>query len=85
MCLARPITRLARGARRDELEDLNGKEPLWRIPSARMKGDLDRTGEVDGEHLVPLMPQASGVLKALWPLTAEGPLLFPSNRTPIVR
>jgi integrase len=91
---ARPITRLAlrflaltavrpselRGARWDELEDLNGKEPLWRIPSARMKGDLDRKAEIDGDHLVPLTPQALAVLKALWPLTGSGPLLFPSNR-----
>jgi len=91
---ARPITRLAlrflaltavrpselRGARWDEFEDLNGKEPLWGIPPARMKGDLDRKEEVDGDHLVPLTPQAVAVLKALWPLTGDGPLLFPSNR-----
>lgn len=91
---ARPITRLAlrllaltavrpselRGARWEELEDLNGKLPLWRIPAWRMKGDLDRKEELNGDHLVPLTPQALGVLKALWPLTGEGELLFPSNR-----
>lgn len=91
---ARPMTRLAlrflaltavrpselRGAHWDEFECLNGKEPLWCIPSARMKGDLDRKEEVDGDHLVPLTPQVVAVLEALWPLTGEGPLLFPSNR-----
>ena len=91
---ARPITRLAlrflaltavrpselRGARWDEFDDLNGREPQWRIPSARMKGDLDRKEEADGDHLVPLTPQSIAVLKALWPLTGEGQLLFPSNR-----
>jgi len=91
---ARPITRLAlrflaltavrpnemRGACWDEFEDLNGKEPLWRIPSARMKGDLDRKAATDGDHLVPITPQALAVLKALWPLTGNGPLLFPSTR-----
>ena len=96
---ARPITRLAlrflaltavrpsemRGARWDEFEDLNGKEPLWRIPSSRMKGDLDRKDEVDGDHLVPLTPQAIAVLKALWPLTGAVPCCSPATATSIVR
>lgn len=91
---ARPVTRLAlrllaltavrpselRGADWAEFEDLNGREPLWRIPSARMKGNLDRKEERNGDHLVPLTPQAIAVLRALWPLTGSGPLLFPSNR-----
>jgi integrase len=93
---ARPITRLAlrflaltavrpselRGARWHEFEELNGKEPLWRVPSARMKGDLDRKEELGGDHLVPLTPQVIAVLKVLWPLTSGGELLFPSNRHP---
>ena len=93
---ARPITRLAlrflaltavrpselRGARWDEFEELNGAEPLWRVPAARMKGDLDRKDEIGGDHLVPLTPQAIAVLKALWPLTGSGPLVFPNNRHP---
>lgn len=91
---ARPITRLAlrllaitavrpselRGARWVEFEDLDGQEPLWRIPAARMKGDLDRKDEVDGDHLVPLPQQAVLVLRALWPLTAGGAFVFPSSR-----
>lgn len=91
---ARPITRLAlrflaltavrpselRGAVWDEFEDLNGAEPLWRIPASRMKGDLERKAELGGDHLVPLTPQAIAVLRALWPLTGGGSLLFPSNR-----
>ena len=91
---ARPLTRLAlrflaltavrpselRGAQWDEFEELNGDAPLWRIPAARMKGDLDRKDELKGDHLVPLTPQAIAVLKALWPLTGGGTLVFPSNR-----
>src|SRR3546814_15706284 len=56
---ARPITRLAlrlialtavrpgelRGALWSEFEELDGKEPVWRIPAARMKGDSDRKDE----------------------------------------
>lgn len=91
---ARPITRLGlrmlaltavrpnelRGAGWAEFEDLDGKLPLWRIPSARMKGDLDRKDEIKGDHLVPLTTQAVAVLRAIWPLTGGGPLVFPSNR-----
>ena len=71
-----------RGACWHEFEELNGDAPLWRIPSARMKGDLERKDEVGGDHLVPLTPQAIAVLKALWPLTGSGTLVFPSNRHP---
>lgn len=91
---ARPITRLAlrllaltavrpselRGAEWHEFEDLNGPLPLWRIPASRMKGDLDRKDELNGDHLVPLTPQALAVLRALWPLTGDGPMLFPGSR-----
>jgi integrase len=91
---ARPVTRLGlrmlaltavrpselRGAEWAEFEDLDGKLPLWRIPSARMKGDLNRKEALDGDHLVPLPPQAVAVLRAIWPLTGGGPLVFPSNR-----
>lgn len=91
---ARPVTRLAlrllaltavrpnelRGALWTEFEDLNGALPLWRIPSSRMKGDLDRKEEIGGDHLVPLTPPCLAVLRALWPLTGSCALLFPSNR-----
>lgn len=91
---ARPVTRLAlrllaltavrpgelRGARWDELDDLNGPKPLWRIPASRMKGDTERKEEVDGDHLVPLPPQCLAVLRALWPLTGNCDLLFPGSR-----
>ncbi|WP_084455022.1 tyrosine-type recombinase/integrase [Novosphingobium rosa] len=91
---ARPITRLAlrllaltavrpnelRGARWEEFEDLNGAEPLWRIPASRMKGSLDRKEEVGGDHLVPLVPQSVMVLRAVWPLSGGGLLVFPSTR-----
>lgn len=91
---ARPLTRLAlrllaltavrpnelRGARWEEFENLNGPEPLWRIPAIRMKGSLDRKDEIARDHLVALAPQCLLVLRAPWPLTGGGDLLFPSTR-----
>lgn len=67
-------------ARWDEIEGLNGREPMWRIPAARMKGDEDRKAEADGDHLVPLSRQAVAVIKALRPLTGGYQLMFPSER-----
>jgi len=91
---ARPITRLAlrflaltavrpgelRGARWEEFEDLDGPQPLWRIPAFRMKGDYERKADADGDHLVPLARQSVDVLRALWPFTGAYDLLFPSTR-----
>jgi len=69
-----------RNARWDELEDLDGPEPIWRIPALRMKGDDERKSEVEGDHLVPLASQSLDVLRVLRPLTGDLPLLFPSER-----
>lgn len=91
---ARPVTRLAlrflaltavrpgdlRGARWTEFDSLHPEQPIWRIPAARMKGDIDRKEEVGGDHLVPLSRQAMQVLDAIRPLTGGGPLVFPSAR-----
>jgi len=63
-----------------ELEDLDGPEPLWRIPAARMKGDQDRKAEEHGDHVVPLSSQAVEVITALRPLTGNYRLMFPSER-----
>jgi len=61
-----------RAARWSEFENLDGTEPLWRIPAQRMK--------MKREHLVPLSPQAVAVLRELRALPgADGsPCLFPS-------
>lgn len=69
-----------RGARWDEMQDLDGPEPLWRIPAARMKSELARKAEKGGDHLVPLSWQAVDVLKAMRKLTGQGPLVFPNER-----
>lgn len=91
---AYPVTRLAlrllaltavrpgelRGAVWSEFEDLDGPEPLWRIPAARMKGDLDRKEEIGGDHLVPLVPQSVAIIRAVKMISWRGDLVFPSIR-----
>ncbi|HEY0682972.1 MAG TPA: integrase arm-type DNA-binding domain-containing protein [Steroidobacter sp.] len=54
---------------------LDGKEPMWRIPAARMK----MGGE---DHIVPLSSQAIAVLREIQPLTgADGRgYVFPGTR-----
>ena len=61
-----------RAARWSEFESLDGNEPLWRIPAERMK--------MQREHLVPLPPQALGMLRELrgLPGSPASPFLFPS-------
>lgn len=76
-----------RGARWDELAGIDWTAPdratpqaLWRIPAARMKGELARKAEQNGDHLVPLSGQAVELLRVLRPITGRGPLLFPNAR-----
>ena len=61
-----------RAARWSEFENLEGAEPLWRIPADRMK--------MKREHKVPLAPQAIAVLHQLRRLPGwdASPFLFPS-------
>jgi integrase len=51
-----------------EFEDLDGKEPLWRIPGERMK--------MGREHLVPLSAQAAEIAKRAI-ASSSGEFLFP--------
>jgi integrase len=61
-----------RGAQWSEFENLEGNEPLWRIPAERMK--------MKREHIVPLAPQAVAVLRELRasPGSDSSPFLFAS-------
>lgn len=83
---AHPVTKLAlrllaltavrpgeiRGAAWSEFEQLDGNEPLWRIPAPRMK--------MKQEHFVPLSREAVAVINAVRCLTGRGPLVFPNAR-----
>jgi integrase len=61
-----------RPARWSEFENLNGAEPLWRVPAERMK--------MKREHIVPLAPQVVALLRELrgLPGSERSPFLFPS-------
>ena len=57
-----------RAARWSEFENLDGNEPLWRIPAERTK--------MKREHIVPLAPQAVAVLRELRELPGSEPARF---------
>jgi integrase len=61
-----------RAARWCEFKNLQGAEPLWRVPAERMK--------MKREHLVPLAPQVVVLLSELrgLPGSDTSPFLFPS-------
>lgn len=53
----------ARGARWEEIEDLDGPEPIWRVPAARMKMAAVKKLNPKNDHLVPLSRQAVELLR----------------------
>lgn len=59
----------ARWARKSEFENLDGKQPLWRIPGGRMK--------MHREHLVPLAPQVVPKIKRLMSLAGNSEWFLP--------
>jgi integrase len=59
-----------RFAKWSEFEDLDGPEPLWRIPAERMK--------MRRPHLVPLAPQAVEVLRELRRWAGQSAWLLPA-------
>lgn len=65
-----------RFAARDEFEDLDGPEPLWRLSPERMK--------MEREHVVPLSAQAAEIVRRRLRAT-NGDLVFPGEKlgTPI--
>lgn len=54
-----PVRRM----RWSEVEDLDGPEPLWRVPAEHMKLARVKKGEEAFDHLVPLAPAAVAVLR----------------------
>lgn len=53
-----------RGMEWSEITDLDGANPIWRVPPERMKLSRAKKGEARFAHLVPLSPAAVAVLRA---------------------
>ena len=68
-----------RGARWDEIEKLDGSEPLWRVPAARMKLSADKKRDAANDHLIPLSPAAAAVLRAARAFGDGSGLIFPGG------
>lgn len=68
-----------RGMRWDEVEDLEGDEPLWRVPPARMKLSRAKKGEERFAHLVPLSPAAAAIVRAAAGRRLGSDLVFPGR------
>ncbi|WP_338030752.1 tyrosine-type recombinase/integrase [Entomobacter blattae] len=64
-----------RFAQWNEFEDLEGNNPIWRVPAERMK--------MKREHLVPLPRQAVETVLTLKPLSGRWEHLFPNIRRPM--
>ncbi len=66
-----------------EFEDLDGPNPIWRIPAAKMKLVLERKEDAAFEFIVPLAPQSVELVKMAIEFTgAHQPLIFRSVRHP---
>ena len=63
-----------------EFEGLDGAEPIWRIPAAKMKLDADRKQDAAFEFIVPLSRQAVDVVQVAIGFARPAPYLFRSVR-----
>lgn len=63
-----------------EFEDLDGNEPIWRIPAEKMKLGLEQSEQEAFEFIVPLARQAVEVVKAAAAHAKNRNYLFPSAR-----
>jgi len=70
-----------RHAEPHEFEDLDGPEPIWRIPASKMKLDVKQKQMEEFEFIVPLPPQAVEIVKLAIQFTGGGRYVFPNTRS----
>lgn len=68
-----------RGAIWAEMVDLDGADPQWRIPAARMKLPKAKKADSNNDHIVPLSRQAVAILAAARLQSDAGGLVFPGR------
>lgn len=68
-----------RGMEWDEISDLDGDEPIWRVPPERMKLSRAKKDEERFAHLVPLSSAAVDVLRAAARRRRGSALVFPGR------
>ena len=67
-------------AEKQEFSDLDGPEPLWWIPAAKMKLSRERKEDPAYDFLVPLSAQAAQTVKAAIAASEHPRLVFPGER-----
>ncbi len=73
---------IVRQAVPEEFEDLDGKEPIWRVPAARMKLKRKDKADASFDFVIPLSSQAVEVVKAALAARGNSHWLFPSHIAP---
>lgn len=66
----------------EEINEIDPREDVWRIPAERMKLRMDRKEDDKFDFLAIVTPQLKEVIAALRPLTGRCPFVFPSARHP---
>lgn len=79
LALAAPRPGPLRFAQRDEFMDLDGEEPRWIIPAAKMKLERAQSEQASFAFTIPLAKQSVAVVKAAIERAGEHPYLFPAQ------
>jgi integrase len=64
----------------DEFEDLDGNEPVWRIPASKMKLSRAKSEREESEFIIPLACQAAATVQTAAEFAHHRKFLFPSAR-----
>jgi integrase len=66
-----------------EFEGLTSSSPIWRIPAAKMKLDIQQKEQEAFEFIVPLAPASVELVQLAQRLSGNSPYLFPNGRNPL--